>query len=81
MLPHPRILLFCLTFKFSTADDHLDHLPFGAPPQGAIRLRHELHTLKDFHFAGKITVQIFGAQRWLLESTALIRELWAELHG
>lgn len=73
-----RLALVHLSDNDGTADDHL---PFGAPPQGAIHLRHELHTLKDFHFSGKITVQVFGAQRWLLESAALIRELWAELHG
>ncbi len=59
-----------------TADDHL---PFGAPVQGAIHLKHELQVLRDFKYDGRITVQVFGQDRWLVASAERVRELWAEI--
>jgi sugar phosphate isomerase/epimerase len=59
-----------------TADDHL---PFGAPRQGAIKLKHELQMLRDFRFDGTLTLEIFGHERWLLASRELVKERLADL--
>lgn len=59
-----------------TADDHL---PFGAPRKGAIKLKHELQMLRDFRFDGTLTLEIFGHERWLLASRELVKERLAEL--
>lgn len=53
-----------------------DHLPFGAPKRGAINLMHELRGLKDFHYDGTITLEVFGHARWLQASADLVRECW-----
>ncbi len=53
-----------------------DHLPFGAPRQGGINLPHELRGLQDFRYDGKITLEIFGHDRWLAASAELVREKW-----
>ncbi len=56
-----------------------DHLPFGAPRHGAIKLKHELQMLRDFRFDGTVTLEIFGHERWMLASRELVKERWAEL--
>lgn len=56
-----------------------DHLPFGAPRQGAIKLRHELQMLRDFRFDRTMTLGIFGHERWLVASRELVKERLAEL--
>ncbi|HQY92254.1 sugar phosphate isomerase/epimerase family protein [Caldilinea sp.] len=56
-----------------------DHLPFGAPRTGAIKLKHELQMLRDFRYDGTVTLEIFGHERWLLASRELVRERLAEL--
>lgn len=56
-----------------------DHLPFGAPRQGAIKLKHELQMLRDFRFDGTLTLEIFGHERWLVASRELLRERLAEI--
>jgi sugar phosphate isomerase/epimerase len=53
-----------------------DHLPFGAPKRGGINLMHELRGLKEFGYDGTITLEIFGHDRWLQASAALVREYW-----
>lgn len=56
-----------------------DHLPFGAPRQNQVNLRHELQVLRDFRYDGTLTLQVFGHERWLLASADLIRERLAEI--
>jgi sugar phosphate isomerase/epimerase len=56
-----------------------DHLPFGAPKQGGIKLKHELQVLRDFRFDGTMTLEIFGHERWLVASRELVKERLAEI--
>jgi sugar phosphate isomerase/epimerase len=53
-----------------------EHLPIGAPRRGGIDLAHELRSLRSFRYDGGITVEVFGARRWLVASADLIRETW-----
>jgi sugar phosphate isomerase/epimerase len=53
-----------------------DHLPLGAPRRGGIDLVHELRGLRSFRYDAGITLEVFGARRWLLASAALVREAW-----
>jgi len=55
-----------------------DNLPLGAPYKGAIRLLRELQSLRSFRYNGTITLQVFGDRRWLLESVAVLREVWPQ---
>ena len=61
----------------SDNDGHSDgHLPLGAPAAGGIDIEREIRTLHSFGYDGTITVQVFGERRLLLESAALLRNLW-----
>lgn len=53
-----------------------DHLPIGAPRRGGIDLAHELRGLRTFRYDAGITLEVFGARRWLLASAQLVREEW-----
>ncbi len=53
-----------------------EHLPIGAPRSGGIDLAHDLRSLRSFRYDGGITVEVFGARRWLLASAELVRETW-----
>jgi sugar phosphate isomerase/epimerase len=53
-----------------------EHLPLGAPRRGGIDLGHEVRGLKTFRYDAGITVEVFGARRWLLASAELLREEW-----
>ena len=50
------------------------HLPFGAPRQGSIDLKHELRMLRQFRFDGTLTLEVFGEERWLLASRERLQE-------
>ncbi len=54
-----------------------DHLPIGVSMRNGINLLHELKGLRDFRYDGTITLEIFGDNRWLMESARLTRETWA----
>ncbi len=53
-----------------------EHLPIGAPRRGGIDLTHELRGLRSFRYDAGITLEVFGARRWLLASAAMVREAW-----
>jgi len=55
-----------------------DNLPLGAPQEGALQLLRELQNLRSFRYDGTITLQIFGDRRWLVESAAMVRDLWPQ---
>jgi len=53
-----------------------EHLPIGAPRRGGIDLAHELRGLRSFRYDAGITIEVFGARRWLLASADMVREKW-----
>jgi len=52
------------------------HLPLGAPMRGGLDLLHGLRALRSFRYDARITLEVFGATRWLTASRDLLRELW-----